>query len=261
MISANVLAQPLAANRPAETLPEVFAKTFLAMRSNEQMLDQLVLAQYGTALDRPRINALKSMVRTTMTEPAFATYVAKSYARVQNSGLSNTELSAQGSRSIVEVRVKGLRRISANQQGELHRFIQGVAASLPARQCRQMFAGTLDVATSSKAESGYMAAMPIQEFLGLVAAYQAASLAELRGTPSGLILTPSQAKRLEAAYGSAVQARVRNLPTSVAAQLAEGLNKAPDDVACTYQREALAAGMDLPLPERDWYLQQFVEGF
>lgn len=253
------LAQPVAANRPASTLQEDFAKDFFSMRSDEQLLNQLVFAQYGTLLDRARVDALKSMLRTILAEPALASFTAKSYAGVKNSGLSKAELGRHGVRAIMEVRVKGLRRISAQRKVELHRFIQGLAASLSVRQCRKMFAGTLDLLTSNKAERDYMVTMPLPEFLGLIAAYEAASLAELRGVPSVPSLTPSQAAKSEAAYSEAVQVRLRKLPTSVIAQLAGGLNSAPDDVACTYQREALAAGMDLPLPERDWYLQRFVE--
>lgn len=260
LVTPFALAQPVLAKQPASALQEHFVKEFLAMRSNEQLLEQLVFAQYGTALDRPRVNALKSMLRTILAEPALASYTAKSYASVQNAGLSKAELGAHGGRAIMELRVKGLRRVSVQRQGELHRFIQGLAASLPVRQCRQMFAGTLDLPASNKAEQAYMVAMPLPEFLGLVSAYEAASLAELRGVRSFPSLTSSQAAKADAAYDEAVQVRLRKLPTLVVAQLVGGLTKAPDDVACTYQREALAAGMDLPLPERDWYLQQFVEG-
>lgn len=256
--STHVLAQPAPAGRAA-ALQDEFGRAFLAMRTSDQVLDQLVVAQYGATLERARADALKSMLSKVMAEPALAVYTAKSYAGVQYAGLSKVELGAHGGRALLDVRIKGLRRVSASQQGKLLRFVQGFAATLPMRQCRQMFEGTLDLATSNRAEQAHMAAMPLPDFLSLIAVYEGASLAELRGAPTARTLTPSQAVKVTAAYETAVAARLRKMPTSMVAQLADGMKKAPDDVVCTYQREALAAGMDLPLPERDYYLQQFVE--
>ena len=39
----------------------------------------------------------------------------------------------------------------------------------------------------------------------------------------------------------------------MAVEVNAGLKTASDEVVCTFQRESLAAGIDLPLPERDFY--------
>lgn len=251
-------AQSALANR-TPGLTDEFTKIFFAIRSDDRILERMVVAQYGATLERSRADALKSMLRKVMAEPALAVYTANSYASVRYAGLSKVERDAHAGQALSEVRIKGLRRVSASQKGELLRFIQGMAATLPMRQCRQIFEGTLDAATSDRAEKAHMAAMPLSDFLSLTAVYEAALLAELRGTPPPRTLTQSQAAKVNAAYETALVARMQKMPSSMVTQLAEGITKAPDDVVCNYQREALAVGMALPLPERDYYLQQFVE--
>ena len=236
------------------------AESLANLRNDDARLDSAIVAVYsGFSVEPVRKEALKRSLRTMLGQDALPALVARSLGPRLTSSSSASQRLARASQILVELRVKGLRRIPPARQAEFVRFIQGVTGSLPPLACRQMFDGTLDAVASSHAEHAYMLAMPLNRFHSLVTLYEEAMVAELNGRPAVHLLTASQRKQMDQAYDAAIEARMRKMPPEVVAGIASGLTQAPAEVACRFHREALAAGLDLGAPYRNWYVASFVD--
>lgn len=254
------LAQTRATAPSTYQLQQEFEQILKSLRNDDSRLDSLVVTNYhGHSIEPARKEALKRSLRAIFGQAFLPAFLAKSAGPVLTSPPNTPQLVAHAIQTTQELRLRGLHRIPPTRQAEFVRFVQGITGSIPPSACRKMFDGTLDAVASSNAERAYMLAMPLNQFQSLVALYEEAFVAELNGWPAVPVLTETQRAQTDTAYSAALEVRMRKMPLEVVASIARGLAQAPAEVACTYHREALAAGLDLGEPYRTWYLTAFID--
>lgn len=254
------LAQTRATALSTYQLQQTFEQILKSLRNDDSRLEHLVVTNYhGHSIEPARKEALKRSLRTILGQTSLSAFLAKSADPVLTAPPNTPQLQAHAIQTTQELRLKGLRRIPPARQAEFVRFIQGMSRSLPPSACRQMFDGTLDTVASSNAERAYMLSMPLNRFLSLVELYEEAVVAELNAWHAVPVLTATQQAQTEKAYSAAIEVRMLKMPPEVVAGMARGLAQAPAEVACTFHREALAAGLDLAEPYRTWHVTAFID--
>ncbi|KWT98207.1 hypothetical protein WDL1P1_00348 (plasmid) [Variovorax sp. WDL1] len=227
--------------------------------SDETLLEKTVSNSYGPNLAPPKREAVKAMLRTVMVHERMAPYLTKVVLPFYGKQLGTDESKNYVLEAVVELQVKGLRRLPTEVHAQFLRYILDMAAATQPTVCKALFLGKMGTQQSAVYERRYMASLPTEKFEAVLGMYQAAALAELDGYPDVKPLNPTQAKAAESAYAVAVKSRIARMPLGLHARVSADIEGGEPTEVCAWFRDTVGAALDLHEPYLGWYLTRFIQ--
>jgi len=125
------------AQQPSESDIEAMATKALAMMNrDEAFLDRAIDRIYGTDLPLDKRVIAKSTMRAAFRNDRLPKYLARLIAPVASPALQAREVNTYVIEGIVQLKVRGLRRLPTERKAQHIRYSIGMAAGIPAGMCK-----------------------------------------------------------------------------------------------------------------------------
>jgi hypothetical protein len=241
---------------PRSPIEASFAQTLTAIAKDDALLDQFVPVIYGQDLSSEKHAIAKTDLQSLLRNEQLPAYLVLLLRPVASSTLTEHAAQAIVADGIASLKVRGLRRLPAEQQARALRLFVGVFRAVPPALCKAMILGQLDTHTANTLGNRYNASLPLREFRAFIALTRNAVEAELAGYPDVRAISPRQAEAAELAHMLALRSRAERLPLGLLDRT-QDLAAADPAEACLLVCESLAAGIDLAEPHRGWWLTRY----
>lgn len=259
-LAALMAAMPASAQAPAPSKAAEQLRTEIALQFGaEEQLDAALKKAYGVELTEEKAAVSRRALRALLFNDATADYIAKSLTpdRVP---LSRQDVLPVVMEGILELQVKGLRRLAPNRQAQLVSHLVDMARALPHSACKALLLGQMATTEAADLERRFIASLPLSRFEGVVTVYREATEAELAGYPDARTVNAQQARLAQKAYDEAIGKRVRaQAPRKAIARVNADTASAPADEVCAVLTASVHAMLDMPEPYKSWQLSRFVQ--
>lgn len=159
---------------------------------------------------------------------------------------------------MLQLKVRGLRRLSQDQQASFFRFTIEMMDALPVDICKALVNGAIDSRKGGLLETRFAVSQSKEKFVDYMALQVAAANAELVKYPDLRVISEQQALITKKAHALAFERRVDASIPGLYERAAKGTTNARDD--CLGARAYTLAGLDLREPYRGWFLTIMMDG-
>ena len=225
-----------------------------------EQLDLIVSKSYGVSLSPEKTIVARNSLRALMFNEALPGYMARILSPVNRPGITSGERSAAILQSVSQMQTKGLGRLSADKQMAFLKHVIATTRFISAADCKAIYQGKMDAATSAALERRYIATLPLGRFEAITSLYRAAAEAELSGYPDARTINAQQAKLAEKVFEDAsVKRLVAQVPQDVIQRYIQDSEGAAASDVCAVMATSAEGMLDMTEPYRSWQLTRFAE--
>jgi len=250
------------AQEPSEAaLAQLFRVELRRQFASEEQLNTLLRKTYGVDLAPDKAEVARGALRTLLADPAVPAYLAQVLRPTFRPERLNDDATSVVLDGVVQLQVRGLRRLPASRQEQFLQHVVQTAQALPPEKCKAGYLGQIPLREAVALEMRVAASLPLQRFEAIIELYRDAMRAELAGSPPARTVTDEQAALARRALQEASARRVRAaLAPAAVARFTDDGAASPADEFCALACAALQGVLDLPEPHKSWQLTRFVEG-
>lgn len=161
--------------------------------------------------------------------------------------------------SMLEVPLKGLPRLSEQDQMGFIAYMARLIVNIPPEMCKRIALNEMSARESAFIERGYLVSRSDQEFKIVLDLYLRASEAELSDSPGVPKYTDAQMQSAQSVFAEGLISRMsKRMSIENVSRILNDMGKASANEACDASMDILRTLLDMPAPFRKWQLQAFV---
>lgn len=161
--------------------------------------------------------------------------------------------------SMLEIPLKGLPRLSEQDQMGFIAYMARLMASIPPEMCKRLANDEMSARESAFIERGYLVSRTDEEFKAVLDLYLRAIDSELSDTPRVPRYTEAQLQSAQSVFGEGLVSRMgKRMSIEKATRILNDMGNASAVEACDATMDIFRTLLDMPAPFRKWQLQAFV---
>lgn len=227
--------------------------------SDQVRLDGLLVKIYGQ-VSEPKMELLRRNVRAIVDNDRYYDHLANMAVPMLQAKVPMEKIKEVINSSFLTTQVKGLRRVSEEDQMIFIAHIGRFMADLPLDVCKRVANAGMGEQEAVYLERKFLGSRSDEEFRVVADMYLRAIQAELTESPSVPVFTDAQKSSAQAIFNDGLLARMyKRMSAADASRVLNDLNKASSAEACAFSLDVFRTMLEMPAPFRRWHLQTFVE--